>query len=178
MIVYDCTHTRICTYMYSSFWRVIYMQVVCQRGAIENRSWKDLKVGDIVRVNRGQPLPADVVQLSSSEEQGNSYIDTCDLDGETNLKIKSSLSVTVHAIKAADVAALRGQMQYEAPNKRLYTFVGKITVNGETIAVDNDAVLLRGAVARIFRWKQVPSCVCVRGMTKCDYDVLMFPMYQ
>ena len=71
--------------------------MVGAKGALEEVRWKDLRVGDIVKISKGEPLPADLVQLASSEEQGNSYIDTCDLDGETNLKIKSSLSVTVHA---------------------------------------------------------------------------------
>ena len=31
--------------------------------------WKDVKVGDIVRVLKGQELPADVIQLASSEAQ-------------------------------------------------------------------------------------------------------------
>ena len=127
-------------------------EVVCDGGKIEQRAWKHVKVGDILRVNKGQPLPADVVQLSSSEEQGNSYIDTCDLDGETNLKIKSSLSLTVHATTPSSVSALRGQMDYEAPNKRLYTFLGKLTIKGQTVAVDNDVVLLRGAVLRNTPW--------------------------
>lgn len=109
------------------------------------KAWKDIKVGDIIKVHKGEPLPADVVQLSSSEEQGTSYIDTCDLDGETNLKIKSSLSLTVHATKPSDVATLRGCLEYEAPNKRLYTFLGKLVVSGQQVAVDNDVVLLRGA---------------------------------
>jgi len=126
--------------------------VVCDGGKIEQRAWKNIEVGDILRVTKGQPLPADVVQLASSEEQGNSYIDTCDLDGETNLKIKSSLSLTVHATTASSVSALRGHMEYEAPNKRLYTFLGKLTIKGQTVAVDNDVVLLRGAVLRNTPW--------------------------
>jgi phospholipid-transporting ATPase len=126
--------------------------VVGERGAMAKKAWKDLRVGDIIKVSKGEPLPADVVQLSSSEDQGSSYIDTCDLDGETNLKIKSSLSTTVHATKPSEVAALRGSLEYEAPNKRLYTFLGKVVMNGQEVAVDNDVVLLRGAVLRNTPW--------------------------
>ena len=126
--------------------------MVGAKGALEEVRWKDLRVGDIVKISKGEPLPADLVQLASSEEQGNSYIDTCDLDGETNLKIKSSLSVTVHATSPTAASALRGKLEFEAPNKRLYTFLGKVTVDGSTVAVDNDAVLLRGAVLRNTSW--------------------------
>ncbi len=40
-------------------------EVVCKHGEFETRLWRNLRVGDIVRVSRGQPLPADVVQVSA-----------------------------------------------------------------------------------------------------------------
>lgn len=44
------------------------------------------------------------------------------------------------------VSSLSGVLDYEVPNKRLYTFVGTATIDGSTIAVDNDCILLRGSV--------------------------------
>ena len=39
-------------------------------------------------------FPADLVLLSSSNPEGMCYIETMNLDGETNLKIKKALSET------------------------------------------------------------------------------------
>uniref|UniRef100_A0A0E0LUG6 Phospholipid-transporting ATPase n=1 Tax=Oryza punctata TaxID=4537 RepID=A0A0E0LUG6_ORYPU len=56
--------------------------------------WKKLQVGDIVKVKKDEFFPADLVLLSSSYEDGICYVETMNLDGETNLKRKQSLDVT------------------------------------------------------------------------------------
>ena len=53
--------------------------------------WLDLKVGDLVKVENREPFPADLVLLSSSEDQAMAYIETSNLDGETNLKVRKML---------------------------------------------------------------------------------------
>ena len=53
--------------------------------------WLDIKVGDLVKVENKEPFPADLVLLTSSEDQGMAYIETSNLDGETNLKVRNAL---------------------------------------------------------------------------------------
>lgn len=50
--------------------------------------WKDVCVGDILRVQNDMEIPADLVLLASSEETGTAYIETSNIDGEGNLKVK------------------------------------------------------------------------------------------
>ena len=57
------------------------------------RSWADIRVGDLVKVSEGQAFPADLLFVSSSDSSGCCYVDTCNLDGETNLKSKMALPV-------------------------------------------------------------------------------------
>lgn len=54
-------------------------------------SWQELKVGQIVQVNADQYFPADLILLKSANLSGLAYVETKNLDGETNLKHKSCL---------------------------------------------------------------------------------------
>ncbi|KAK6157723.1 hypothetical protein DH2020_011971 [Rehmannia glutinosa] len=60
-------------------------------GVFKQTEWKNLKVGDIVKVEKDEFFPADLVLLSSSYEDAVCYVETMNLGGETNLKLKQAL---------------------------------------------------------------------------------------
>uniref|UniRef100_A0A8C2KFR1 Phospholipid-transporting ATPase n=1 Tax=Cyprinus carpio TaxID=7962 RepID=A0A8C2KFR1_CYPCA len=64
--------------------------VILRNGAWQTIIWKQVAVGDLVKVTNGQHLPADMVIVSSSEPQAMCYTETSNLDGETNLKIRQN----------------------------------------------------------------------------------------
>jgi phospholipid-transporting ATPase len=81
-----------------------------------------------------------MICLSSSEPGGLCYIETASLDGETNLKIRRALPATNHV---EDVAQLHATINCEQPNESLYTFKGNLTMDGTTIPITNEQILLR-----------------------------------
>ena len=52
--------------------------------------WKDVTVGSVLCVQNNEEIPADMLLLATSEQNGSAYIETANIDGENNLKIKSS----------------------------------------------------------------------------------------
>ncbi|KAG0239791.1 hypothetical protein B0O80DRAFT_455041 [Mortierella sp. GBAus27b] len=130
---------------------------VLQGSQFVPRPWHAIKVGDIVRVEGGEPFPADLVLLSSSEPEAMCYIETSNLDGETNLKIKQALPETVHLISPHEVSQIGGCIRSEQPNNSLYTFEGTLlmhTAHGhqKELPLDPTQILLRGAVLRNTNW--------------------------
>ncbi|KAJ3327112.1 hypothetical protein HDU76_012352 [Blyttiomyces sp. JEL0837] len=116
------------------------------------KKWRDVVVGDIVRIENGQFFPADIVLLSSSEPDALAYIETSNLDGETNLKIRQGLQETSHLLSPEEVARLEGVIKSELPNNSLYTFEGTLRLEHKEVALDPSQLLLRGAMLRNTRW--------------------------
>ncbi|ANQ11113.1 Phospholipid-transporting ATPase [Plasmodium coatneyi] len=100
-------------------------------GTIKKR-WKDVNAGDIILCRRSEFFCADILLLSTSDNNGIAFVETSSLDGETNLKVKeangfvfniltSDRSEAIHKIKN-----LKGFIISEKPNKDLTTMYGTI----------------------------------------------------
>jgi P-type E1-E2 ATPase len=59
-----------------------------EEGVFMTLKWSQLKVGQIVKVVKDQYFPADLILLNSDDPQGICFIETKNLDEETNLKSK------------------------------------------------------------------------------------------
>ena len=46
----------------------------------------ELEVGSVVKVMENEPFPADLILIKSSLPRGVAYVETKNLDGETNMK--------------------------------------------------------------------------------------------
>lgn len=70
-----------------------------ETGAFGPKKWKELHVGQIVKIKQDEFFPADLVLLNSSAPKGICYIETKNLDGETNLKHKQGVKELVDYLK-------------------------------------------------------------------------------
>lgn len=72
--------------------------------------WRDIAVGDIVRVDQNDWVPADLILLHSAGADGGCYVETAALDGETNLKQRQTLKITNDSIRTPqDIATFTGK---------------------------------------------------------------------
>ncbi|KAL6187139.1 hypothetical protein ACLB2K_043254 [Fragaria x ananassa] len=114
----------------------------------ETIPWKRLQVGDIVRIKQNTFFPADLLFLASTNADGVCYIETANLDGETNLKIRKALEKTWDYLTPEKASEFKGEVQCEQPNNSLYTFTGNLIVDKQTLPLSPNHLLLRGCSLR------------------------------
>lgn len=91
--------------------------------------------------------------LSTSEPNGLCYIETAELDGETNLKAKQCLNETSEMGENHNLLSqFNGEIVCEPPNNILNRFDGTLIWNNQRYSIDNDKILLRGCVLRNTQW--------------------------
>ncbi|XP_022715174.1 probable phospholipid-transporting ATPase 4 isoform X2 [Durio zibethinus] len=117
-------------------------------GIFGNKTWQKVQVGDVVKVEKDQFFPADLLLLSSSYEDGICYVETMNLDGETNLKVKRALEVTLSLDEDEAFKNFTGTITCEDPNPSLYTFVGNFEYDRQVYALDPSQILLRDSKLR------------------------------
>ncbi|XP_032153697.1 probable phospholipid-transporting ATPase IM isoform X9 [Sapajus apella] len=120
---------------------------------LQNEKWMNVKVGDIIKLENNQFVAADLLLLSSSEPHGLCYVETAELDGETNLKVRQALSVTSEL--GADISRLArfdGIVVCEAPNNKLDKFMGILSWKDSKHPLNNEKIILRGCILRNTSW--------------------------
>uniref|UniRef100_A0A183BHR8 P-type phospholipid transporter n=1 Tax=Globodera pallida TaxID=36090 RepID=A0A183BHR8_GLOPA len=126
---------------------------IVRNSRLEPEKWMDVRVGDIIRMENEHFIAADLLLLSTSEPHGLCYIETAELDGETNLKTRVALPETVPLNdKLKEITEFSGEIVCELPNNRLDHFEGRMEWRGSAIPLDNRNMLLRGCRLRNTRW--------------------------
>lgn len=106
--------------------------------------WKDVKVGDLVHLSCNEMIPADILVLRSSDEHGLCYIDTQNLDGETNLKQREVPRGFGEKQSTFQPQDFRSTLECDLPTTKIYRFHGSILHQwGERVPVGKDNLLLR-----------------------------------
>uniref|UniRef100_A0A9J8DBD4 Phospholipid-transporting ATPase n=1 Tax=Cyprinus carpio carpio TaxID=630221 RepID=A0A9J8DBD4_CYPCA len=109
-------------------------------GELKSEKWMNVQVGDIVKLENNEFVTADLLLLSSSEPLNLIYIETAELDGLVTEHVGVNMNLFICEVRC------------EPPNNRLDKFTGTLTVRGETFALDNERILLRGCTLRNTEW--------------------------
>ncbi|XP_031559260.1 probable phospholipid-transporting ATPase IF [Actinia tenebrosa] len=120
-------------------------------GKIDEVESQNIRVGDIVRVKDDEEFPCDMVVLSSEDPDGVCHITTANLDGETNLKVRSSVTTTASMRSPQQLDDLSATIECQHPHVDLYGYSGRIIINlnngqePEVKSLGPQNLLLRGA---------------------------------
>ncbi|XP_052636095.1 phospholipid-transporting ATPase VD isoform X4 [Harpia harpyja] len=111
--------------------------------------WKNVNVGDFIRLSRNEIIPADMVLLYSSDLDGICYIETAGLDGETNLKQRQVVRGYSEQVSEIDPEKFSSRIECESPNNDLSRFQGFVEhSNKDRVGLSKENLLLRGCTVR------------------------------
>ncbi|XP_017055637.1 phospholipid-transporting ATPase IF [Drosophila ficusphila] len=120
--------------------------------------------GDLVVVKNGGDVPCDLVLLKSSSADRKCFVNTANLDGETNLK---TISVPPnYTLSNEDGNSGKDCVVCEASTSDLYNFNGRLETegggNGDAVPLTIENLLLRGV--RVKGTDRVIGCAIYTGM--------------
>lgn len=116
--------------------------------------WEDVKVGDFVKIYDNESIPADIIICATSEEENVAFVETKNLDGETNLKSRNACPELTHLRDARACADPKNpfSVDCEQPNNNMYKLTATVLTPKGKYPIDLDQTLLRGTVLRHTRW--------------------------
>jgi phospholipid-translocating ATPase len=115
-------------------------------------TWEDLRVGDFVKIMDNEQFPADILICSTSEDENVAFVETKNLDGETNLKSRQAVPALADFNNAEACSKARFEIQCDRPDTDMYRLNATLTLNGEKSPIDLTSTLLRGTVLRNTGW--------------------------
>ncbi|GAA0158619.1 primary active transporter [Lithospermum erythrorhizon] len=119
-------------------------------GQFQKKRWKEIRVGEIVKVSADETMPCDMVVLSTSDSTGVAYVQTINLDGESNLKTRYAKQET--QMKILEKGGFSGLIKSEKPNRNIYGFLAYMEVDGKRASLGPSNILLRGCELKNTSW--------------------------
>lgn len=107
-----------------------------------------LQVGDAVYIEENDEVRADILLLSSSSLEGQCFIDTCNLDGETSLRRRRPIEATMDMNDAEKFNSSSLTLYTCKPDPALLQWNGMMKFNNEEYSLSLDQFLYRGCCLR------------------------------
>ena len=111
------------------------------------KSYSNLKIGDIIELNKDEKVPADIIVLKTfnESEDSNTFIRTDQLDGETDWKLRKAPGIT-QKLNEVQILELNGFINYEPPSKFIYNFEGFISIKNSEGNIIKEALGLENTM--------------------------------
>jgi len=118
--------------------------------------------GDIIKLSGHMAAPVDlIIILTSMHSDGNKcYIETANIDGETNLKLREAPAMLMDCLGDRISAGIpvpeifKGSIECQQPNKNIHTFIGTLHLDSssEAIPLSAENLILRSCLFSNTDW--------------------------
>lgn len=116
------------------------------------KTWETLRVGDVIKIRKNELIPCDSVVVKTSDPENKCFVETKGLDGETNLKLKTSFlnNIPNNISKDPDSYKYPYEFNVGAPAMQINKFDGTVVESKSKtkIPLDSYNLLLRGCSLR------------------------------
>ncbi|KAK9723743.1 hypothetical protein RND81_05G022300 [Saponaria officinalis] len=124
--------------------------LVLQSGRFENKKWKHIQAGEVVKIFADETIACDMVLMGTSDPSGIAYIQTMNLDGESNLKTRYARQET--ALVVGEEGLNTGLIRCEQPNRNIYEFTANMEFRGHKFPLSQSNIILRGCQLKNTEW--------------------------
>ncbi|KAG9144257.1 hypothetical protein Leryth_023513 [Lithospermum erythrorhizon] len=124
--------------------------LVLQGGEFLLKRWKHIQPGEVVKIFANETIPADMVLLGASDPSGIAYIQTMNLDGESNLKTRYARQESNSLVLLGET--ISGVVTCEQPNRNIYEFTAHMELKGQRYPLSQSNIILRGCQLKNTEW--------------------------
>ncbi|KAK1281312.1 Phospholipid-transporting ATPase 1 [Acorus gramineus] len=136
--------------------------VLSDNAEFHTKRWKHIRVGDIIKINANETLPCDMVLLSTADPTGVAYVQTINLDGESNLKTRYAKQETMKAMDPERPRLSGSTIKCEKPNRNIYGFYANMEIDGKRVSLGPSNIILRGCELKNTSWAIGVAVYCGR----------------
>ncbi|RWW64648.1 hypothetical protein BHE74_00028103 [Ensete ventricosum] len=137
-------------------------------GRFRPKRWKDVRVGEVLKVLADGTIPCDMVLLATGDPTGVAYVQTINLDGESNLKTRYAKQETMSPAPDSHPFVAANFIRCERPNRNIYGFLGNMEVDGKRVSLGPSNIILRGCEIKNTAW-----AIGVVVYAGCDTKVML-----